>query len=64
MRTNFKVGLGLSFGAMVVFLATIGAIERTNERKLEAKVQIAEIENREKKPQTKDNTKPKNKNKK
>ena len=59
MKTNIKVGIGLSLGAMVVALATIHAIENCNANKHEARVQIAEIENKGK---TDKNRKPINEN--
>lgn len=40
---KFNVGLGLSFGAMVVACATIKAITDCNEKKQDAKVEIARI---------------------
>ena len=56
MKTNIKIGLGLSLGAMVVALATINAVENTKQRKIEANVRIAEIEAQKRKTTKKTTT--------
>lgn len=59
MKNKINLGLGLSLGAMVVFVTGIKALVDMSENKHESKVRIAEIEAGANRKATNNNTKKK-----